>query len=215
MGAAVGRLHRINAAHTDNDPPLVEKALRAAAEVEQRLVEQTARIAYLENLSKTDELTGLLNRRGFEDSFHRVLVSSGRYGDHGVLVACDLDNFKDINDRYGHNGGDEVLRQVGWLLKNHTRETDFIARVGGDEFVVVLVQTAWRNGLKRAQSLRRALNRLTVTFEGQTIAVSASIGVERFGPEDNDADTLVARADMAMYCNKRRRGAITLIRAAE
>jgi diguanylate cyclase (GGDEF)-like protein len=163
----------------------------------------------------TDELTGLLNRRGFEESFRRALVAAGRYGDEGVLIACDLDDFKSINDSHGHIAGDEVLRQVGWLLKTHTRETDFVARLGGDEFAAILIQTGWRNGLKRAQTLSRALNRLVVKIEGAAIAVSASLGIESFGPNDNDSGTLIARADMAMYVNKRRRASITLIRAAE
>jgi diguanylate cyclase (GGDEF)-like protein len=215
LGAAAGRLKRIRQARDPNEPPLVEKALLAAAEVEKRLMAQSARIAYLETLSMTDELTGLLNRRGFEESFRRALVAAGRYGDEGVLIACDLDDFKSINDSHGHIAGDEVLRQVGWLLKTHTRETDFVARLGGDEFAAILIQTGWRNGLKRAQTLSRALNRLVVKIEGAAIAVSASLGIESFGPNDNDSGTLIARADMAMYVNKRRRASITLIRAAE
>jgi diguanylate cyclase (GGDEF)-like protein len=215
LGAAAGRLNRMRQAHDPSEPPLVEKALQAAAEIEKRLMAQSARIAYLETLSITDELTGLLNRRGFEDSFHRALVSAGRYGDEGVLIACDLDDFKSINDRHGHSAGDEVLRQVGWLLKSHTRETDFVARLGGDEFAAILVQTGWRNGLKRAQTLSRALNRLVVKVGETAITVNASIGVEHFGPNDSDAGALIARADMAMYVNKRRRAAITLVRAAE
>jgi diguanylate cyclase (GGDEF)-like protein len=215
LGAAAGRLNRIRQARDASEPPLVEKALQAAAEIEKRLVAQSARIAYLEALSVTDELTGLLNRRGFEDAFRRTLISAGRYGDEGVLIACDLDDFKSVNDRHGHGAGDEVLRQVGWLLKTHTRETDFVARLGGDEFAVILVQTGWRSGLKRAQTLSRALNRLTVRIGESNIVVSASIGVEHFGPGDNDSGALIARADMAMYVNKRRRAAITLVRAAE
>lgn len=215
LDAAAVRLNRIRQARAPNEPPLVEKALQAAAEIEKRLMAQSARIAYLETLSMTDELTGLLNRRGFEEAFRRALISAGRYGDEGVLIACDLDDFKSVNDRFGHAAGDEVLRQVGWLLRTHTRETDFVARLGGDEFAVILIQTGWRNGLKRAQTLSRALNRLAVTFDAATIAVSASIGVEHFGPDDHDAATLIARADMAMYVNKRRRAAITLVRAAE
>ncbi|MGE5538905.1 MAG: GGDEF domain-containing protein [Gemmatimonas sp.] len=214
LGEVAGRLHRA-CVTADNETPLVEKALLAAAEVEKRLVAQSARIAYLETLSVTDELTGLLNRRGFEEAFRRALVAAGRYGDEGVLIACDLDDFKTVNDRFGHSAGDEVLRQVGHLLKTHIRDTDFVARLGGDEFAVILVPTGWRNGLKRAQTLNRALNRLVVGVEGQNISVSASIGVERFGPNDGDTDTLLARADMAMYCNKRRRAAVGLVRAAE
>lgn len=215
LGAAAGRLHRISQTRDPDGPPLVEKALQAAAEIERKLMAQSARIAYLEALSMTDELTGLLNRRGFDEAFRRALISAGRYGDEGVLVSCDLDDFKSVNDRHGHVAGDEVLRQVGALLKSHIRETDFVARLGGDEFTVILVQTGWRNGLKRAQTLSRALNRLIVKVEETAIGVSASVGVEHFGPDDNDAGTLMARADMAMYCNKRRRAAITLVRAAE
>lgn len=215
LGAASGRLNRIRSARDPNDAPLVEKALQAAAEIERQLMEQSARIAYLEALSVTDELTGLLNRRGFEESLRRALTSAGRYGDEGVLIACDLDDLKTINDRYGHSAGDEVLRRVGSLLRTHTRETDFVARLGGDEFAVILIQTGWRNGLKRAQTLSRALNRLPVQIVGATISVSASIGAEHFGPENTDPVTLIARADMAMYANKRRRSAITLVHAAE
>ncbi|HTI85360.1 MAG TPA: GGDEF domain-containing protein [Alphaproteobacteria bacterium] len=214
MGEVAGRLHR-SCVKDPKDPPLVERALQAAAEVEQRLVAQSHRIAYLEALSVTDELTGLLNRRGFEEAFRRSLVASGRYGDEGVLIVCDLDDFKTVNDRYGHFAGDAVLRQAGQLLRTQIRDTDFVARLGGDEFAVILVPTGWRNGLKRAQTLSRALNRLVVTLDEQRITVNASIGVERFGRNDTDTDTLLARADMAMYCNKRRRTSIGLVRAAE
>jgi diguanylate cyclase (GGDEF)-like protein len=214
MGEMAGRLHRA-CLNDPKDPPLVERALQAAAEVEQRLVAQSHRIAYLEALSVTDELTGLLNRRGFEEAFHRALVAAGRYGDEGVLIACDLDDFKRVNDRYGHFAGDAVLRQVANLLKNQIRDTDFIARLGGDEFAVILVPTGWRNGVKRAQTLARALNDLVVHLDEQAITVNASIGVERFGPNDRDTDTLLARADMAMYLNKRRRASIGIVRAAE
>jgi diguanylate cyclase (GGDEF)-like protein len=214
MGEVAGRLNR-SCIKDPKDRPLVEKALQAAAEVEQRLVAQSHRIAYLEALSVTDELTGLLNRRGFEEAFRRALVASGRYGDEGVLNVCDLDDFKTVNDRYGHFAGDAMLRQVGHMLKSEIRNTDFVARLGGDEFAVILVPTGWRNGLKRAQTLGRALNHLTVNIDEHSIAVNASLGVERFGPNDTDTDTLLARADMAMYCNKRRRNSVGMVRAAE
>jgi diguanylate cyclase (GGDEF)-like protein len=215
LGLMAGRVQRFSGKMDETKAPLVEQAIEVAAEVERRLVAQHERIAYLEALSITDDLTGLLNRRGFDDVLRRVLISATRYGDEGIILVCDVDDFKSVNDRYGHATGDAVLRATGRLLKTHVRETDFVARLGGDEFALILVQTGWRNGLKRAQTISRAVNRMTVTVEVATIAVSASIGVERFGPHDADASTLIARADMAMYCNKRRRGAITLVRAAE
>ena len=215
LGRLSARLQRTNRRAETAKAPLVEQALEAAAEVERRLVAQHERIAFLEALSITDELTGLLNRRGFDEALRRILMSALRYGDDGVLLVCDIDDFKNVNDRHGHAAGDLALREIGNLLKAQVRETDFVARLGGDEFALILVQTGWRNGLKRAQAISHALNRLTVTVGKERIAIGASIGIERFGPNDADARTLLARADMAMYCNKRRKGAITLVHAAE
>jgi diguanylate cyclase (GGDEF)-like protein len=194
--------------------PLVEQILDTTAEVESFLTEQSARIAYLENLTLTDELTGLRNLRGFNEHLHRALASAERYGDEGVLVFCDLDAFKNINDTHGHHVGDIVLRQVARVINAQVRETDIVARLGGDEFAVLMVQTNWRDGLKRAQMLSHVMNRTIVTHEGHEIGISASFGVEPFGPND-EANHLVARADMAMYVNKRKKASVKLNTAAE
>ena len=190
-------------------PALVDQALDAAEEVQTFLAEQTARIAYLENLTLTDELTGLRNRRGFNEQLRRTLAAANRYGDQGVLVFCDLDNFKNINDTYGHHVGDYVLRQLAKVLEAEVREIDLVARLGGDEFAILMIQTNWRDGIKRAQMLSRAVNRTIVTYHGNEISVSASFGVEPFGPQDEE-NNLIARADMAMYVNKRKKASISL-----
>lgn len=192
---------------------LVEQALGAAEEVESFLAEQSARIAYLENLTLTDELTGLRNRRGFNEQLRRTLASANRYGDQGVLVFCDLDNFKVINDSFGHHVGDYVLKQLARVIEADVRETDLVARLGGDEFAVLMVQTNWRDGIKRAQMLSRVVNRTIVTYHGNEIQVSASFGVEPFGPNDEETN-LIARADMAMYVNKRKKASSSLNNAA-
>lgn len=202
--AAVGRKRGDRARKGPPRTPLVEQALDAAAEVESYFSEQRARISYLENLTLTDELTGLRNRRGFNDEMRRTLAAAARYGERGVLVICDLDGFKSINDNYGHQVGDRVLRHVARVIEAQVRETDIVARLGGDEFAVLMVQTGWRHGAKRAQMLYQVLNRTIVTHDGQQIAVRASIGVEPFGPNDEES-RLVARADMAMYVNKRKK----------
>jgi diguanylate cyclase (GGDEF)-like protein len=194
--------------------PLVDQILDTTAEVESFLTEQSARIAYLENLTLTDELTGLRNRRGFNEHLHRALASAERYGDDGVLVFCDLDAFKDINDTFGHHVGDMVLKQVARVINAQVRETDIVARLGGDEFAILMIQTNWRDGLKRAQMLSHVMNRTIVTHEGHEIGISASFGVEPFGPND-EATHLVARADMAMYVNKRKKASVKLNTAAE
>ncbi len=193
---------------------LLERALAAAGEVEQRLAEQKARIAYLENLTLTDEMTGLLNRRGFLSLLRRALAGSKRYGDLGVLVFCDLDNFKAINDTYGHAIGDDVLRQTAKILMANLRETDIVGRLGGDEFAVLMTQTNWRDGFKRAQSLNRIINRTAVNCGAKQIQLCVSFGVEPFGPHDEEKN-LVARADMAMYCNKRKKASVAFVSAAE
>jgi diguanylate cyclase (GGDEF)-like protein len=194
-------------------PALVEQALGAAEEIETFLAEQSARIAYLENLTLTDELTGLCNRRGFNEQLRRTLAAANRYGDDGVLVFCDLDNFKVINNTFGHHVGDYVLKQLAKIVEAEVRETDLVARLGGDEFAVLMMQTNWRDGLKRAQMLGRAVNRTIVSYHGSDIHISASFGVEPFGPNDEEAN-LIARADMAMYVNKRKKASISLNNAA-
>ncbi|MDH3240134.1 MAG: GGDEF domain-containing protein [Alphaproteobacteria bacterium] len=194
--------------------PLVTQILETTEEVASFVTEQSARIAYLENLTLTDELTGLRNRRGFNEFLQRTLASAERYGDTGVLVFCDLDAFKDINDSYGHHVGDIVLKKVARVIEAEVRETDVVARLGGDEFAILMIQTNWRDGLKRAQMLNRAMNRTIVTHDGQEILVKASFGVEPFGPND-EAGHLVARADMCMYVNKRKKASVALNKAAE
>jgi|GEM_PF-316021 len=194
-------------------PALLDQTLDAAEEVESFLAEQSARIQYLENLTLTDELTNLKNRRGFNEHLRRTLAAAQRYGDQGVLVFCDLDNFKFVNDNYGHHVGDYVLRQLAKVLEKEVRGSDLVARLGGDEFAALMVQTNWRDGLKRAQMLNRAVNRTVVTYHGTAIPVNASFGVEPFGPNDEEAN-LVARADMAMYVNKRKKASLSLSRNA-
>ncbi len=146
IGDAAGRLLG-SIGNTDNEksqmrPALLDQTLDAAEEVESFLAEQSARIQYLENLTLTDELTGLRNRRGFNEHLRRTLASAQRYGDQGVLVFCDLDNFKVVNDSFGHHVGDYVLRQPAKVLEKEVRESDLVARLGGDEFAVLMVQTS-------------------------------------------------------------------------
>ena len=215
VGTLAGRLlESVEPERTKGERPLIERALDAASEVQQRFADQDARIQYLENLAIIDELTTLLNRRGFNDQLRRALASSKRYGDLGVLVVCDFDNFKAINDTYGHAVGDEVLRHTAKVLNANVRETDIVARLGGDEFAVLMVQTSWRDGFKRARSLNRVLNCSVAAIGKVQIEINASFGVEPFGPHDEE-DNLVARADMAMYCNKRKKSSLAFITAAE
>ena len=137
---------------------LVTEMLNFAAQAEQRIAEQDARINQLESLSMTDELTGLLNRRGFSFGLNRALQSARRYSEEGILAFIDLDNFKPVNDTYGHEAGDLILRRTGEILTGNVRKTDLVSRLGGDEFAVLLVHSQRRDGLARIAILDEKLN---------------------------------------------------------
>ena len=190
------------------------RALNAALSAECRLADQMdhivdlrQRIAQLERLAETDELTGLFNRRGFQRELHAAVAAARRYDERGVLVYVDLDGFKPVNDTYGHAAGDEVLRRVARTLNDNVRETDFVGRMGGDEFAVLLTRTTWEDGLKRAEALDRVLNNTYVSWEGRMLAIRASLGFQVYGPRDDGHDIL-SRADEDMYNTKRMRSAI-------
>jgi diguanylate cyclase (GGDEF)-like protein len=162
------------------------------------------RIAELELLTETDELTGLLNRRGFDKQLQRVLSGVERYDEQGILIYIDLDAFKPINDSYGHAAGDEVLRHVANLLSNSIRDTDFVGRLGGDEFAILLTHSNLQNGLKRAERIENQLNKSIVPWQGRMIAICASFGLQEYGAKEQGVD-LLALADEAMYKTKRQR----------
>ena len=193
---------------------LLERALVYAARVERRIADQDQRIAYLNDLSQTDELTGLLNRRGFMEHFRRALSSARRYGEHGILLFCDLDNFKSVNDTYGHATGDELLRHTARVLSSSVRDSDIVGRLGGDEFAVVLVQSNWRDGAKRARTLQFRLERSNPTINGKRVPLAVSMGYEHYRPDD-EIDDVVCRADMGMYYAKRLRANPVSFAAAE
>ncbi len=177
-------------------------ALAAAMEAERRLREQENRIAALESLAASDPLTGLLNRRGFEDVLTRALAAARRYGETGIVLLIDLDEFKQVNDTHGHTAGDAVLRRVAELLDRSVRSSDSVARLGGDEFAVLMSRLPDGDGRRRARALERRLNRLTIEYDDGLIPVYASLGVVAFDGTE-DALSLLKQADSAMYDRKR------------
>ena len=187
-----------------NQLALLEQALRLAANAERRLLAQAERISKLEVLTTTDEVTGLLNRRGFDAQLTRALASANRNGTTGVLAISDVDDFKKINDRYGHPIGDEILCKIARRILANVRETDYVARIGGDEFAILMSETEIAFGLRRLETLNNRLMRSIVTMSGHRIPVRVSFGIESFGPGDQKKD-LIERADAAMFHNKRRK----------
>ena len=186
------------------DHHLMERALAYAREAETRILELNERVSRLEALSQTDELTGLLNRRGFQDILQRNLLSASRYSETGVLAYIDLDGFKAVNDEHGHAAGDEVLRTVGSYLKRSIRATDFAARLGGDEFALIFVRADIRPAKERVRDIVRGINALKAIYAEVELPVKASLGTATYDGE-TDGHTLMERADRAMYRAKRLR----------
>lgn len=176
------------------------------AEAEELITQQQERIAYLESLTMTDELTGLLNRRGFYSHFGRELAAARRNGSGGgVLVMIDLDGFKGINDRYGHLAGDSYLRQVARLLTSSVRGQDVVARLGGDEFAVLLIDTDADTGANRARQIAHAASLHAAHWNGEELPIRFSLGVHAYGPADHEEE-VIRHADVKMYAEKSSRG---------
>ena len=159
-------------------------------------------LAIAELRAATDPLTGLANRRALQETMKRMLAHARRSGAPLTAIALDLDHFKAINDRFGHDRGDDVLAAVSEVLTSSLRLSDFVARHGGEEFVVLLPDTGLDGALTVAENLRAGISRIAVP--GVDRAISASFGVAVF-PEDADTpEDLLRLADRALYLAKDR-----------
>ncbi|UTW54267.1 GGDEF domain-containing protein [Kordiimonas sp. SCSIO 12610] len=188
---------------------LITEVLSFAASAEQRMAEQQDRIDHLEQLSVTDELTGIRNRRGLKMSLGRLMATTARYNEEAVLGFIDLDGFKQINDTYGHAVGDQALRQVAKILKTYTRSSDIVARIAGDEFAVILTRCEANQGIDRMRNLQRIINEAVITHGKQAVALKCSMGIKSFSGL-TDPETLISAADVAMYADKEMRKSTTL-----
>jgi diguanylate cyclase (GGDEF)-like protein len=188
-------------------PDLLERlngvaALAATALQNGRLIDE------LERQAIQDGLTSLLNRRGFSRSIEDVLSDVGERGGHAGLLFIDLNDFKCLNDRHGHQFGDALLCQVAERLSTTFREQDMVARLGGDEFAVVLPSVSSSEDLEAAAGRAQSALSLPFVIEGVSVSVTASVGIA-LAPEDGTTiDVVVRHADQAMYREK------TLARAA-
>ncbi len=154
----------------------------------------------LERLSSTDGLTGLMNRRAFQASLDTAIARARRNETSGALIYVDLDNFKSINDNFGHETGDTILGEVAEILKSRSRTYDLVARIGGDEFVVWLDGVDFTVAKRRAGELAIALAELSRHSGEGLPQLGASVGIVEFdAAHDTDTRQLVARADRAMY----------------
>ncbi|AEK60956.1 hypothetical protein CFU_1124 [Collimonas fungivorans Ter331] len=156
-------------------------------------------IAQLQTLSDTDFLTGLLNRRAFFAQGEQQFGIAQRYRRQLTLILMDVDHFKTVNDRYGHQAGDQVLRVVADLCRRHHRKVDLLARYGGEEFLLMLPEIDLSQGFAAAEKLRCAIDSCDCQLDGgEIVNVTASFGVVAFEC-DNDLESLIGRADQALY----------------
>jgi diguanylate cyclase (GGDEF)-like protein len=157
-------------------------------------------LATAETRAATDALTGLPNKRALDDTLKRMAAQAGRTASPLSIVFLDLDHFKNINDTYGHERGDEVLAAVGAVLRDDLRVSDFAGRIGGEEFLILLPDTGRGGALEVAEKIRASIHHLGV--RGLAQPVTASLGVATMPDDSLEIDTLVRTADRALYSAK-------------
>lgn len=165
-----------------------------------------ARLAEAEGLADQDALTPLLNRRAFMRELNRIRTFAQRYGSPASLIYFDVDGLKGINDRFGHAAGDAALKAIADRLLANVRESDIVARMGGDEFAVILAQANRFTANAKAESLAARVAETPVQLGDWSAPMRLSFGVKDISP-DADAEAIVAEADAAMYAMKRARKA--------
>lgn len=169
-------------------------------ERERQLLEANER---LRHMSQTDALTGLDNRRNLEERIEEMFEHAKRLNEPFACVMCDLDRFKSVNDTYGHQAGDAVLKQFAKILRNEVREIDRAGRFGGEEFLLLLPGTVLDAGVTFAERVRKQVEAHTFTFDGTSIQRTASMGVSAWPhPRIRNCDELVRAADDALYVAK-------------
>ena len=175
-----------------------EKILQQSKELEKANTE-------LKKLSRTDALTGLFNRRALTEKLENVFLESKRYGYPLSIMIMDVDRFKEFNDEFGHPAGDQILIQVGEILNDKARQTDFVSRYGGEEFVVVLPHTDREGALTLAERCRQGVE----NFAWKDRPITASFGIVTFprktslDPGRDDIGILFKEADRSLYHSKR------------
>lgn len=159
----------------------------------------------LEQMAYYDSLTDLPNRRLFDKTIKQELSSMQQNGHESVTIMMDIDNFKDINDTYGHPVGDNILRQLADFLKKHTRESDTISRLGGEEFIILMPKTSLEAGYAFAERLRKLIMKKRFIAGPMTLGITASFGISPLCHTNSESfDDCYFLADKALYLAKER-----------
>jgi diguanylate cyclase (GGDEF)-like protein len=167
-------------------------------------------------LASTDYLTGIMNKRMFSELSKRYFKTAQRDGFKLTLFVLDLDHFKNINDTYGHQAGDKLLKYFVQTVENTLRASDIFARIGGEEFAILVSKMHKDDALIFAEKIRNTIEGLMIEYEGHYLSVTTSIGISQSHKTDNEFDDILFRADMALYKAKNEgRNRISCIRAKD
>jgi diguanylate cyclase (GGDEF)-like protein len=191
---------------TEVTPKVRDAIMSLMAEVDRLridLAHARKRIDELENLADQDPLVPLYNRRAFLRELGRIMAFSERYEVQASLLYFDLNGFKDINDTHGHAAGDALLAHIAALMVSHVRESDVVARIGGDEFGVILARAPADAAAQKAKELADLVAATPLTWKGKALGVTLSFGVYSF-QKGESADDVLANADRAMYERKKK-----------
>ncbi len=158
------------------------------------------------HLSETDEMTGLMNRRSFSDVITSEHNKSVRYNHTYSILMIDADGLKGINDKHGHEAGDKLITTLAETIANCLRESDSLARYGGDEFVALLPETNKQEAEDAGERIRKAVENTSFDMEGKLVKATVSIGVSSYPVDAEDAEGTLIKADRALYKCKREGG---------
>lgn len=159
----------------------------------------TSRVSKLQSLAATDALTGLINRRQFNHQLDAEIARAKRHRNTLSLALFDIDDFKKINDFYGHPTGDRILKELGQLIINNVRESDIPARYGGEEFALILPETGQIDAYELLERLRAMIEHTVFCLPDNPMTATISVGVAQLDPEHAKAYELIEKADAALY----------------
>ena len=185
-------------AQENNNQTLKQEKCKNCVALELENSELRSQLEEMEKHAFHDVLTGLPNRRYFIDALENRIVRCRRYGDHSALLFLDVDNLKVANDTHGHGGGDALLVRLGQILTTNIRASDVVARIGGDEFAILLDNLDADQVDSKIETLIGRIGNAAVEYEGKALDLSAAVGYCFIGPKDT-VPGLLSRADAAMY----------------
>lgn len=178
-----------------------EDSLGEMERLREKIARLEERVRQLDALAHQDPLLPVPNRRGFLRELEALIGRVSRYGEGAAMLFVDIDGLKRINDSFGHKAGDEALVQVARALTDGVRKSDCVARIGGDEFGVLLAHASEDSARETAERLTARIEAAETEFDGKPLRLGVAIGMTMIGAEDS-ADSVIVRADRAMYAEK-------------